>query len=80
MLDVTMLMAFSDYLIIDALRLLGDGQLLTYMDIAQAVRTPCSVSTVKRSIIRLERAGLIARSGPGRPIGYRYAVLPPGEN
>jgi predicted transcriptional regulator len=77
MLDITMLMAFSDYLILDAIRLLANDRPLTYAEIAKAVPTPCSVSTIKRSINRLEQSGHITRNGPGHKIGYRYEVLTP---
>lgn len=82
MLDITMLVAFSDYLILDAIRQLSVKYPLCplpYAEIVKALPTPCSTKTVQRSIERLEKSGHIVRCGPGNKIGYLYEVLSPVE-
>jgi len=80
-MEINMLLAFSDFLVLDALRVLAsDGRPVTYCEIVRAMPTQCSTRTVARSVARLERAGHIERYGPGHKIGYLYKVLTPGIN
>lgn len=69
-------MTFSDYLVLDAIRVLSQQpQLITYADIAAQLPTPCSTRTVLRSVQRLERLGHVTRYNGGRGEGYMYNVL-----
>ncbi len=69
-------MAFSDFLILDAIRALSDeDNLLTYAEIALRLPTPCSTRTVLRSVQRLEKLGCLVRSGSGPGWGYCYEIV-----
>lgn len=69
-------MAFSDFLILDAIRALSDeGSPITYAEIAIRLPTPCSTRTVLRSVRRLEKLGCLVRSGSGPGWGYCYEIV-----
>lgn len=68
-------MPFSDHLVRDAIRRLSPTNArITYRQIAEAIECGCSVKTVERAVIRLERAGLLKRNGHGRHVGYQYEL------
>lgn len=78
MLKAMELMAFSDYVVLDALQKMADENgktnTITYAQIAQAMIAPCSDRTVQTSVKRLVKAGKIVVYGP-QSRGYRYEVI-----
>ncbi len=78
MLKVMELMAFSDYVVLDALQKMADEDgrthTITYAQIVSAMIAPCSERTVQTSVKRLVKAGKIVVYGP-QSRGYVYEVL-----
>lgn len=75
MVAMTSLMAYSDYVILDAIKQLNleRGGFITHEQISEASTVP--VMTVRRGVQRLVQAGRVQRARGGRKTGYVYEVI-----